>query len=191
MKGPEDMVDDIIQDATQRMQGAMDALQRDLGGIRTGRASPALVDRLTVDYYGTPTPINQLAGVSAPEARLLVIQPWDKGAMPAIERAIQESELGLTPNNDGSVIRLPIPPLTEERRQDLVRLVGTKVEEAKVAVRNVRRDAMDNCKLLLNDKEISEDEERRAEQQIQELTDKYVARADELGKAKEAEVLEV
>lgn len=191
MKGPEDMVDDIIQDATQRMQGAMDALQRDLGGIRTGRASPALVDRLTVDYYGTPTPINQLAGVSAPEARLLVIQPWDKGAMPAIERAIQESELGLTPNNDGSVIRLPIPQLTEERRQDLVRLVGTKVEEAKVAVRNVRRDAMDNCKLLLNDKEISEDEERRAEQQIQELTDKYVARADELGQAKEAEVLEV
>lgn len=186
-----EMVEDIIEDATQRMQGAMESLQRDLSGIRTGRASPALVDRLTVDYYGTPTPINQLAGVSAPEARLLVIQPWDKGAMPAIERAIQESELGLTPNNDGSVIRLPIPQLTEERRQELVRLVGSKVEEAKVAVRNVRRDAIEHCKLLLNDKEISEDEERRAEQQIQDLTDKFVARADELGQAKEAEVLEV
>lgn len=185
------MVDDIIQDASQRMQGAMDALQRDLSGIRTGRASPALVDRLTIDYYGTQTPLNQVAGVSAPEARLLVIQPWDKGAMPAIERAIQESDLGLMPNNDGAVIRLPIPQLTEERRQDLVKLVGAKVEEAKVAVRNVRRDAMDSLKLLLNDKEISEDEERRAEQQIQDLTDKYVARADELGQAKESEVLEV
>lgn len=185
------MLEEIISDAEQRMQGAMEALQRDLSGIRTGRASPALVDRLTIDYYGAATPLNQLAGVSAPEPRLLVIQPWDKGAMPAIERAIQESDLGLTPNNDGTVIRLPIPQLTEERRQELVRLVRSQVEDAKVAVRNVRRDAIDGCKMLLDEKEISEDDERRAEHQIQELTDKYVARADEIGHGKEAEILEV
>lgn len=185
------MLDEILQDAEERMQGAMEALQRDLSGIRTGRASPALVDRLTIDYYGAPTPLNQLAGVSAPEPRMLVIQPWDKGAMASIERAIQESDLGLTPNNDGTVIRLPIPQLTEERRQELVRLVRAKVEESKVAVRNVRRDAIESCKQLLDDKEISEDEERRAEQSIQELTDKYVGRADQLGESKEAEILEV
>lgn len=185
------MLNDVIKDAEQRMQGAMEALRREFGGIRTGRASPALVDRLTIDYYGTQTPLNQIAGVSAPESRLLVIQPWDKGAMPAIERAIQESDLGLTPNNDGTLIRLQIPQLTEERRKQLVRLVHQKSEEAKVSVRNVRRDAMDQVKELMAEKEISEDDERRAETSVQELTDKYVARADELAESKEAEVLEV
>ncbi len=185
------MLDEVIQDAEKRMQGAMEALGREFNAIRTGRASPALVDRISVDYYGTATPLNQIAGVSAPEARLLVIQPWDKGAIQGIERAILESDLGLTPNNDGSVIRLQIPQLTEERRKELVRLVHQRVEEAKVAVRNVRRDAMDTVKLLQTEKEISEDDERRAEASVQELTDKYVARADELGAAKEAEVLEV
>lgn len=185
------MLDEVMTDAEHRMNGAMESLQRELSSIRTGRASPALVDRMTVNYYGTPTPLNQVAGISAPEARLLVIQPWDKSAMPAIERAIQESDLGLTPNNDGTVIRLPIPQLTEERRQELVRLVRAKVEEAKVAVRNVRRDAMDSCKDLLNEKMIGEDDERRAETEIQNLTNKYVEQADTIGQSKEAEVLEV
>lgn len=185
------MLDDVIADANQRMDGAMEALQRELAAIRTGRASPALVERLMVDYYGTPTPLNQLAGISAPEPRLLVIQPWDRSSMQAIERSIMESDLGLTPNNDGVVIRLSIPHLTEERRHELVRLVRAKVEDAKVAVRNVRRDSLESCKELLNEKLISEDEERRAQAIIQELTDKHVERADELGKHKEAEILEI
>lgn len=185
------MLDDVIADANQRMDGAMEALQRELAAIRTGRASPALVERLMVDYYGTPTPLNQLAGISAPEPRLLVIQPWDRSSMQAIERSIMESDLGLTPHNDGVVIRLSIPHLTEERRHELVRLVRAKVEDAKVAVRNVRRDSLESCKELLNEKLISEDEERRAQAIIQELTDKHVERADELGKHKEAEILEI
>lgn len=185
------MIDDIKRDTEQRMKASIDALVRDLASIRTGRASPALVDRLTVDYYGTATPLNQIAGVTAPEARLLVIQPWDKGALSAIERAIQMSELGLTPNNDGQVIRLSIPQLTEERRKDLVRLLKSKVEDGKVSIRNVRRDAIDSLKELLKEKEIGEDEERRAEAEIQDLTNKYIEEADALGQAKEEEVLEV
>lgn len=184
------MLEEVLSDADQRMESTMDVLQRELAGIRTGRASPALVERLQIDYYGTPTPLNQLAGISAPEARLLVIQPWDRGSMQAIERSIQGSDLGLTPNSDGVVIRLEIPQLTEERRIELVRLVKAKVEEAKVAVRNVRRDAIDSMKELLSEKMISEDEERRGESEIQDLTDKYVQQSDELGKAKEEEILE-
>lgn len=185
------MIDDVKRDTEQRMQASLDALVRDLGSIRTGRASPALVDRLMVDYYGTATPLNQIAGVSAPEPRLLVIQPWDKGALSAIERAIQMSELGLTPNNDGQVIRLNIPQLTEDRRKELVRLLKSKVEDGKVSIRNVRRDAIDSLKELLKEKEIGEDEERRAETEIQDLTNKYIDEADALGQAKEEEVLEV
>lgn len=183
------MLDEVLTDAEQRMETTMAVLQQELTGIRTGRASPALIERLQIDYYGTPTPLNQLAGISAPEARLLVIQPWDRSSMQAIERSIMESDLGLTPNSDGVVIRLEIPQLTEERRLELVKLVRSKVEEAKVAVRNVRRDAIDSGKELLNEKMISEDDERRAEAEIQELTNKYVARADELGKTKEEEIL--
>ena len=184
------MLDEVLTDAEQRMETTMEVLQHDLTGIRTGRASPALVERLQIDYYGTPTPLNQLAGISAPEARLLVIQPWDRGSMQAIERSIMESNLGLTPNSDGVVIRLEIPQLTEERRIELVRLVKSKVEDAKVSVRNVRRDAIVTSKDLLNEKMISEDEERRAESEIQTLTDKFVEQADDLGKVKEEEILE-
>jgi ribosome recycling factor len=185
------MIDEIRSDAEHRMQGAIDALQRDLTAIRTGRASPALVERLTVEYYGAATPLNQLAGISAPEARLLVIQPWDRGSMGAIEKAILKSELGLTPNNDGQVIRLAIPQLTEERRKALVKLVRQKVEEGKVAIRNVRRDAVDDIKDLLKEKMIGEDDERRAHQEIDALTRQFTEEADRIGQLKEAEVLEV
>lgn len=185
------MINDIKNDAEQRMKHSIDALHRDLNSLRTGRASPALVERLTVNYYGTQTPLNQIAGVSAPESRLLVIQPWDKGALPSIERAIQMSELGLTPNNDGQVIRLTIPQLTEERRKELVKVLRSKVEEGKVSVRNVRRDAMDSVKDLLKEKAIGEDEERRAEAEIQDLTNRFIEEADVLSQAKEEEILEV
>ena len=185
------MIPEIRQDAEHRMSGAIDALHRELGGIRTGRAAPGLVERLVVEYYGTPTPLNQIAGVSAPEARMLVIQPWDRGAIGAIERAIQKSDLGLTPNNDGAVIRLAIPPLTEERRKALVKVVRGKVEESKVAIRNVRRDAVDHLKGLLKEKEIGEDDERRAQTGIDNLTQRYTDEADQIGQAKEAEILEV
>jgi ribosome recycling factor len=146
------MIDDIKTSAEHRMSGAIDALQRELSAIRTGRAAPALVERLTVEYYGTPTPLNQLAGVSAPESRMLVIQPWDRGSIGAIEKAIQKSDLGLTPNSDGAVIRLNIPALTEERRKSLVKVARGKVEEGKIAIRNVRRDSVDQLKALLKDK---------------------------------------
>ena len=185
------MIQDVLKDAEGRMGKAMDALRRDLAGIRTGRASPSLVDRLTVEYYGTPTPLNQLAGVSVPEPRLLVIQPWDRGTMGAIEKAIQKSELGLNPSNDGQVIRIPIPPLTEERRKQLVKLVHNHVEEGKVAVRNIRRDAMASVRELMHERMISEDDERRAEHQIDDLAKRFTDEADKIGRAKEHEVLEV
>ena len=185
------MIDDIKQDAEHRMQGALEALQRELTGIRTGRASPALVDRLQVDYYGTATPLNQLASISAPESRMLVIQPWDRGSMGAIEKAIQKSELGLTPNNDGQVIRLAIPQLTEERRKSLVKLTRTKVEDGKVAIRNVRRDAVDQVKELMKEKLIGEDDERRAQHEIDAVTKRFTEEADQIGHSKEAEILEV
>ena len=185
------MIKDVMDDAEVRMGKAIDALRRDLATIRTGRASPSLVERLSVDYYGSSTPLNQLAGISVPEPRLLVIQPWDRGSMAAIEKAIQKSELGLNPTNDGQVVRIAIPPLTEERRKQLVKLVHGHVEEAKVALRNIRRDAMTHVKELLTEKMIGEDDERRAEQQVDELTKRYVSDADRVGKAKEHEVLEV
>ncbi len=185
------MIADIIKDAEHRMKGAMDALHHNLDSVRTGRASPALVERIQVDYYGTATPLNQLAGISVPEARQIVIQPWDRGAMGPIEKAIMQSDIGITPNNDGQVIRLNIPMLTEERRKQMVKLVHNTVEESKVAVRNVRRDALSSAKDLVKAKEIGEDEERGAQQEIENLTKKYVDEADRIGKAKEQEVLEV
>ena len=184
------MIKDVMDDAEVRMGKAIDALRRDLGTIRTGRASPSLVDRLTVDYYGSSTPLNQLAGISVPEPRLLVIQPWDRGSMAAIEKAIMKSELGLNPTNDGQVVRITIPPLTEERRKQLVKLVHGHVEEGKVALRNIRRDAMAHVKELMNEKMIGEDDERRAEQQVDELTKRFVNDAERVGKSKEQEVLE-
>ena len=185
------MINDIMTDAESRMDKAIDALRRDLGSIRTGRASPTLVERLTVDYYGSSTPLNQLAGISVPEPRLLVIQPWDRGSMGAIEKAILKSELGLNPSNDGQVIRISIPPLTAERRKQLVKMVHNHVEEGKVAIRNIRRDAMAHVKELMNEKLIGEDDERRAEHQVDELAKRFVGETDRVGKAKEQEVLEV
>jgi ribosome recycling factor len=185
------MINDVMNDAEVRMGKAIDALRRDLASIRTGRASPTLVERLQVDYYGSSTPLNQLAGISVPEPRLLVIQPWDRGSMAAIEKAIMKSELGLNPTNDGQVVRIAIPPLTEERRKQLVRLVHGHVEDAKVALRNIRRDAVTHVKELLSEKLIGEDDERRAEHQVDDITKRFVADAERVGKAKEQEVLEV
>lgn len=185
------MINETLTDAESRMAKSIQALHRDLNTIRTGRASPALLDRVMVDYYGTPTPINQMANISVPEARLLVIQPWDRGVIPTIEKALQKSDIGITPSSDGTVIRLAIPVLTEDRRKQLVKMVHGQVEEAKIAIRNVRRDSMSMVRDLKNAKEISEDDERRAEQQLDELTKKFIDDTEKVGKAKEHEVLEV
>lgn len=181
----------VLRDAEHKMQQAVQAARRELGSIRTGRANPALLERIVVDYYGTPTPINQMASISAPEPRLLVIQPWDKSVMKEIEKAIMSSELGLTPNNDGAVIRIQIPPLTEERRREMARLARKEAEDKRVAVRNVRRDANDELKRLEKEGVISEDESRRAQTEVQQLTDKYIKEIDDLLAAKEKEILEV
>lgn len=182
---------EVIQDAEGRMKKTIDAVTEDLGSIRTGRASAALFEKIKVDYYGAPTPLNQLATISIPEARLVVIQPWDKSAMGEIEKAIQRSELSLNPNNDGKVIRINIPPLTEERRKDYVKLAKDKAEQARVSIRNVRRDALDTLKSLEKDSDISEDEFKRYEEQMQKLADKYVGKINELLESKEQEILEI
>lgn len=181
----------ILKDTETRMGKSMDSLHHNLGSIRTGRANSAMVDDIQVEAYGSMMPLNQVASVSVPESRMIMIQPWDKGSLKAIEKAIMSSELGITPNNDGAVIRLAIPMLTEERRKQMVKQVNSFVEDAKVSVRNIRRDAMQSIKTLSSDKEISEDEEKRANDQLETLTKKYVDRSDEIGKDKEAEVLEV
>ena len=185
------MIQDVINDADGRMSKALDALRRDLTSVRTGRANPSILDRVMVEYYGTNSPINQVASISVPESRMLVIQPWDKGSIPAIEKAIMKSDLGVTPSNDGQVIRIALPQLTEERRKQMVKIVHQQTEDAKVSIRNVRRDAITNIKELMNEKMISENDERRGEHQIDELTKKFTDEAEKIGKAKEAEVLEV
>jgi ribosome recycling factor len=185
------MTEDVLKDADDRMQKAVEVLKRDLMTIRTGRASPALIDRMTVEYYGAPMPLNQLASISAPEPRLLVVQPWDKGALHIIEKALQKSELGFNPSNDGTVIRIPIPQLTEERRHEMVKMVKHKVEEGRVAMRNVRRDALHGLKELEDEKMVSEDERKRAAEKLEDLVHKFTREAERVGEAKEAEVLEV
>ena len=185
------MVDDLFGDAERRMQKAVEALKQDVTSIRTGRASSALIERITVDYYGTPTPINQVASISIPEARLLVIQPWDRKMLIDIEKAIQKSDLGINPNNDGQVIRLAIPPLNEERRRDMVKTLHKKLDEHKVAIRNVRRDAQDKLRDREKKKEVSEDELKRSTERLQKLTDRYIDEMDKVGKSKELEILEV
>lgn len=185
------MTEDIFADAEERMDKAVAAFQRELSTLRAGRATPSLLDRIEVDYYGTPTPLNQLAGITAPEPRLLLVQPWDKQALPEIEKAIMKSDLGLTPSNDGNVIRLTIPELTEERRKELVRYVRKKAEEGRVAVRNIRRDANDGVKQREKDSAISEDESRRSLDKIQELTDQRIEEIDRILEAKEKEMMEV
>jgi len=185
------MVKDTLAQAETKMKKSVDALRHHLGAIRTGRASPALVEHIHVEYYGSEMPLNQLANVSVPEPRMLVIQPWDQGAIKAIEKAIQHSELGINPTNDGRIIRLGIPPLTEQRRRDLTKLVKKEVEESKIALRNLRRDAQNDLKKLETDKHISSDELKRAQERLQELTDRYTREMDQVGAAKEAEVMEV
>lgn len=185
------MVNDIYIDAQERMTKAISALKTEFNSVRAGRANPSLLDRLSVDYYGTPTPIKQMANISAPEARLLVIQPWDKTAISDIEKAILKSDLGLTPSNDGTVIRLAIPQLTKERRSELVKVVRKKAEESKVAIRNIRREANDLIKELRKDGDISEDDERRAQEEIQKFTDKHIKLVDDQLAVKEAEIMEV
>lgn len=185
------MVQDALKEAQNRMKGAIRSLEDDLATIRTGRASPALVERLSVEYYGNPTPIMQLATISAPEPRLLTIRPFDPGSIKDIERALLASDLGLTPNSDGKIIRLNIPPLTEERRQELMRVVRTRAEEARVAVRNVRRDTQNDLREFEREKLISEDELHRGEDDLQDLTDKYVEEINTISERKEKEVLEV
>jgi ribosome recycling factor len=185
------MIKETLTESEEKMKGALTALEHNLSSIRTGRASPALVERLMVDYYGTPTPLQQLATISAPEARMLTIKPFDATVLKSIEHAIMASDLSLTPNNDGKIIRLNIPALTEERRKDLIKVVHHRLEEAKVAVRNIRRTAHDDLREFEKEKEISEDDFKRGETDLQKLTDKYIAKVDEIGARKEAEVKEV
>ena len=185
------MVDDVLQEAETRMKKSVEALRHNLATIRTGRASPALVEHLSVEAYGTSMPLNQLAGISVPEARMLLVQPYDASTIKDIERAIQNSELGINPSNDGRTIRLAIPQLTEERRRDLTKQVRARVEESKVALRNIRRDALDEVRQLETDKQISEDDHRRAQDRVQDTTNRYTREMDQIGETKEAEVMEV
>jgi ribosome recycling factor len=185
------MIDDLLVDARGHVHKSVDATRGKFGSIRTGRATPALLDRIMVDYYGTQTPLKQLATISAPEARLLTVQPYDKSSIKAIERSIQESDLGLTPNNDGQIIRLQVPELTEERRKQLVKVVRGLAEEGKIAIRNIRRDVMHDLRELKDAGEAGSDDEHRAEDSLQKLTDEKVHELDSLVKGKEEEILEV
>ena len=181
----------VLLDSEERMEKAVATLDREFGRLRTGRASTNLVDNIKVDYYGTPTPISQLASVAIPDSRTITIQPWDRGAFSGVEKAILKSDLGLTPVNDGKIIRISIPPLTEDRRKELVKVSRKYGEDAKIAVRNVRRDANDQLKKLEKDKLISEDEQKKASEDVQKLTDKFVAKVDEKCSAKEKEIMDL
>lgn len=185
------MAKEVIKNGEERMKKAIDALRRELITLRAGRANPSILEKVSVEYYGALTPINQLATITVPEARLLVIQPFDKTSIGDIEKAIQKSDLGLTPTNDGSVIRISIPALTEERRKELVKIVKKYAEEAKVAVRNVRRDVNDDLKKIQKDGELTEDELRRSQDEVQKLTDKYIGEIDSIAENKEKEIMEV
>jgi ribosome recycling factor len=185
------MIEANLQDAETKMQKSLEALGREILTIRTGRASPSLVDKIPVEYYGNPTPLNQLATITVPEARMIIIQPWDRSIMGAIEKAIQKSELGLNPGNDGQLIRVPIPPLNEERRREYAKLVKRYAESAHVAIRNIRREQIDRIKALEKEKKISADEAHRGGDQIQKLSDRYIGRVDDMAVRKEAEIMEV
>ncbi len=183
--------EDILKDASRRMDMAIEFLKRELQSVRTGRANPAIVENLTAEYYGVPTPLNQMATISAPDAQLITIQPYDRTALQAIEKAIQQSPTGLNPSNDGAIIRVPIPPLSQERRQELVKSLGRKVEDGKVAVRNVRRDAQDKLRSLERNKDISQDENKRAQGQLQNATNDHVEEIDRFWKSKIDEMMTV
>ena len=184
-------IEEFLDDAKRRMDRSIETTRTEFNSVRTGRASAALLDRITIDYYGVPTPLSNMATITAPEARLLSVQPYDPTQIKAIEKAIMESDLGLTPSNDGKLIRLPIPQLTEERRRELVKILRKYGEDGKVAIRNVRRDVMKHLEEMVRNGEVGDDEERRAETQVQKLTDDHVKRIDELLKHKEAEIMEV
>ncbi len=188
---PEQQIAQRLADANQRMEKSVDALHRELMTVRTGRASPALLERLHVEYYGSPTPLQSIAGISVPEANMLVIQPYDRTSLNAIEKAIQKSDLGLNPTNDGQVIRVAIPQLTEERRKDLVKVIHRKAEEARVAVRNIRRDEVDHLRRVEKEGHISKDEVATKLVDVQKITDQFIARIDDAIQRKEAEILEV
>ena len=185
------MVKEIIANNEGRLEKSIAALKREFGSLRAGRATPSLLDKVMVDYYGTPTPVNQVAKVSVPEPRMIMITPWEKSLMHDIEKAIMKSDLGLSPNSDGTAIRLSIPQLTQERRQELVKTVGKKAEEAKVAIRNIRRDGNDAIKKLEKAKEITEDDSKKGQESVQKLVDKYIKTVDTLREAKEKEIMEV
>jgi ribosome recycling factor len=185
------MIRDVIQKTKTRMEKAVEDLRRELSGVRSGRASISLLDHITVEYYGAPTPLNQVATLSVPEPTLITAQPWDLSLLPAIEKAIRSSDLGLNPGNDGKLIRIPIPPLTEERRKQLAKHVHKVLEDHRTAIRNIRRDENEVIKKMLKDKQVSEDDERKALEEVQKLTDHYTAKAEELAKKKEEEILTV
>ena len=184
-------IKDIHSSHEEKMKKAIEVLRREYGTLRAGRATPSLLDKITVDYYGSPTPVNQVANISVPEPRTIIIQPWEKNMISPIEKAIMKSDLGLTPNSDGSVIRLSIPQLTQQRRLELVKVVHKKAEEARVAIRNLRRDANDGIKKVEKDKTISEDEAKKAQDDMQKMTDKYIKEVDTIMNAKEKEIMEV
>jgi ribosome recycling factor len=185
------MIDDITKDTDEGMKKAVDSFKRDLQKVRTGRANTAMLDGVKVDYYGTPTPVNQVANITVVDARLITVKPWEKAMIAVIDKAIRASDLGINPVADSELVRLPIPPLTQERRRDLAKTVGKQTEEARVAVRSARRDAMDMIKEAEKDKQISEDERKKGEKSIQDLTDKYIAQVEDIAKAKEKEIMEL
>lgn len=182
---------EILAETERKMDNTVAALKRELGTIRTGRATPALIENVSVDYYGVATPLNQIASISAPDARVIMVQPWDKQAMRDIEKSLMKSEMGFNPSNDGNVITVPIPPLTQERRQELVRVLKRKLEEGKVSIRNVRRDGIETLRRLEREKAISQDENHRSQDQLQKATDAHVKTVDEVGSSKETEIMQV
>ena len=181
----------VLTDVDQKMDRAIDALKRELSTLRTGRATPSLIESISVDYYGVPTPLNQLASISAPDARAIMVQPWDKAAMKEIEKSLLKSDMGFNPSNDGNNITVPVPPLNTERRQDLVKVLKRKIEDGKVSIRNVRRDGQDRLRKMEKDKDISQDQSRRAQDQLQKATDGHTQTVDQVGAAKEAEIMQV
>ncbi len=184
-------MEDVLSEAKEKMTKTIEATKREMSSIRTGRANPALVENLKVDYYGSPTPLSQIASISVPESRVLAIQPWDRQAVGDIQKAIQKSDLGINPSSDGTTIRLVIPPLTQDRRQELVKVVKKRVEEGRVALRNIRRDLIDELRGAQKRKELSEDEEKRMADQVQKITDTYISQVEHIGQEKETEVMEI
>lgn len=187
----EQTTEEVLNSVSAKMDRAIDAMNRELGTLRTGRATPSLVENISVDYYGTPTPLIQIASISAPDARAIMVQPWDKQSLREIEKSLLKSEMGFNPSNDGNMITVPIPPLNQERRLELVRLLKKKLEDGKISVRNVRRDGLETLRKLEKDKAISQDENRRAQDQLQKTTDGHTKKIDQVGTAKEAEIMQV